>query len=152
MSSDVNDENVIYSCGAGLIRLVWIVSGVLKVTDKHLSFKPVRGSLNKEPLVFPLADVVDIGEGKGERNRVYIQMKSGFRLRLIVIEGGVLIKVVREELRKMREPPVPVPSQQPQVIYKEVIKEVVKVPCKYCGSLIDITGQKCPNCGAPIKY
>jgi rubrerythrin len=33
-----------------------------------------------------------------------------------------------------------------------VEKEVVKVPCKYCGDLVEITGEatKCPNCGAPI--
>lgn len=33
-----------------------------------------------------------------------------------------------------------------------VQKEVVKVPCKYCGALVEITGTttKCPGCGAPI--
>lgn len=31
-------------------------------------------------------------------------------------------------------------------------KEVVKVPCKYCGALNDIVAQKtCSNCGAAIK-
>jgi RNA polymerase subunit RPABC4/transcription elongation factor Spt4 len=29
-----------------------------------------------------------------------------------------------------------------------VVKEVVKVPCKYCGALIPIESQRCPNCGA----
>jgi Zn finger protein HypA/HybF involved in hydrogenase expression len=33
-------------------------------------------------------------------------------------------------------------------------KEIVKIPCKYCGALIEITGgaTKCPNCGAPVKF
>jgi hypothetical protein len=39
---------------------------------------------------------------------------------------------------------VPQPSVQ-QVI----IKETVKVPCQYCGTLIDSTAKACPNCGAP---
>jgi hypothetical protein len=30
-----------------------------------------------------------------------------------------------------------------------VIKEVVKVKCRYCGALIDSTAQTCPFCGAP---
>jgi rubrerythrin len=43
------------------------------------------------------------------------------------------------------------PQQQAHVIYKEkeTIREVVKVPCKYCGTLVDVTSPKCPSCGAP---
>jgi len=40
------------------------------------------------------------------------------------------------------------PKQQPQV-QQIVIKEVVKVKCKYCGALIDSTATTCPVCGAP---
>jgi hypothetical protein len=40
------------------------------------------------------------------------------------------------------------PKQQPPV-QQIVIKEVVKVKCKYCGALIDGTVQACPFCGAP---
>lgn len=43
--------------------------------------------------------------------------------------------------------------QQPQVIYKEkeTIREIVKVRCEYCSSLVDITEAKCQSCGAPLK-
>jgi len=45
-------------------------------------------------------------------------------------------------------PPISLrPSDQPQ-IQQVVVKEVVKVNCKYCGSLIDSTAEKCPFCGA----
>ena len=40
------------------------------------------------------------------------------------------------------------PKEQPQV-QQIVIKEVVKVKCKYCGALIDSTATTCPVCGAP---
>ena len=40
------------------------------------------------------------------------------------------------------------PKQQPPV-QQIVIKEVVKVNCRYCGALIDSTAQICPICGAP---
>lgn len=39
------------------------------------------------------------------------------------------------------------PKQPP--VQQIVIKEVVKVKCRYCGALIDSTAQICPVCGAP---
>jgi len=51
-------------------------------------------------------------------------------------------------------PPPPSPSdidltpKQPPV-QQIVIKEVVKVKCRYCGGLIDSTAETCPFCGAP---
>jgi hypothetical protein len=51
-------------------------------------------------------------------------------------------------------PPGPPPEnisltpKQPQV-QQIVIKEVVKVKCRYCGALIDSTAETCPICGAP---
>jgi hypothetical protein len=40
------------------------------------------------------------------------------------------------------------PSQQP--VPQVVLRETVKVPCRYCGTLIDVTDKVCPNCGAPV--
>jgi len=46
-------------------------------------------------------------------------------------------------------PPVQlIPSQQPPVP-QVVLRETVKVNCRYCGTLIDTTDTVCPNCGAP---
>jgi hypothetical protein len=39
------------------------------------------------------------------------------------------------------------PKQPP--VQQIVIKEVVKVKCRYCGALIDSTAERCPFCGAP---
>jgi hypothetical protein len=38
-------------------------------------------------------------------------------------------------------------------VTKIIEKEVVKVPCKYCGTLVAITADisKCPSCGAPMS-
>jgi len=47
-------------------------------------------------------------------------------------------------------PPPPVnliPRDQPPV-QQVVIRETVKVPCQYCGTLIDSTATVCPRCGA----
>jgi len=48
-------------------------------------------------------------------------------------------------------PPPPislVPGGQPTV-QQIVLKETVKVNCRYCGALIDTTDTNCPSCGAP---
>ncbi len=43
-------------------------------------------------------------------------------------------------------------QQQPsQPIVKEVVKEIVLIPCGYCGSLMPQTAVFCPNCGARRK-
>lgn len=46
-------------------------------------------------------------------------------------------------------PPAPAPSAGATQIIQ---KEVIKVPCKFCGTLIEITSgaSKCSSCGAPI--
>jgi sporulation-control protein spo0M len=40
------------------------------------------------------------------------------------------------------------PSAQPVIKEKEIIREVVMIPCKYCGALMPQTDTVCPNCGA----
>ncbi len=46
-------------------------------------------------------------------------------------------------------PPVQLtPSGQPAV-QQIVIRETVKAPCRYCGTLMDSTATVCPSCGAP---
>lgn len=41
------------------------------------------------------------------------------------------------------------PAQpQPPVVEKEIIREIVKIRCPYCGNLYDEDQNKCPTCGA----
>jgi len=43
------------------------------------------------------------------------------------------------------------PAISPGFAEKEVIKEIVLVPCAYCGSLMPQTSLVCPHCGARKK-
>jgi len=43
------------------------------------------------------------------------------------------------------------PEVQTVIKEKEVIREVVMIPCPYCGALMPQTAIKCPHCGAPRK-
>jgi hypothetical protein len=38
----------------------------------------------------------------------------------------------------------------PAVVREVVIKEVVRIPCKFCGNLVENTAKKCDDCGAPL--
>jgi hypothetical protein len=40
------------------------------------------------------------------------------------------------------------PTASPVIREREVIREVVMIPCKYCGGLMPQTETTCPNCGA----
>ena len=42
------------------------------------------------------------------------------------------------------------PAAAPTVV-KEIVKEVVMIPCEYCGTLFPQTATSCPNCGATRK-
>lgn len=52
--------------------------------------------------------------------------------------------------QKQGEPPQQKPTKE--VYVKEVFREIVKVPCGYCGTLNEITWEKCSGCGAPLGY
>ncbi len=39
-------------------------------------------------------------------------------------------------------------SRKDNIETREVIREVVVIPCKYCGTLFSQTATFCPHCGA----
>jgi hypothetical protein len=49
------------------------------------------------------------------------------------------------ELSRAPAPPQPIARE------REIIKEIVKVPCRFCGSLVAVTDAKCPSCSAPLS-
>ena len=42
-------------------------------------------------------------------------------------------------------------APEKEIKEKEIIKEIVMIPCQYCGSLIPQTSLSCLNCGAGRK-
>jgi predicted metallopeptidase len=40
------------------------------------------------------------------------------------------------------------PTVQAAPVVKEIIREIVMIPCKYCGGLMPQTDTTCPKCGA----
>jgi hypothetical protein len=42
-------------------------------------------------------------------------------------------------------------ASQPATTKEIIIKEIVKIPCRYCGTLNLITDSTCGKCGAPVR-
>ncbi|MEM2099412.1 MAG: hypothetical protein QXU99_06725 [Candidatus Bathyarchaeia archaeon] len=54
----------------------------------------------------------------------------------------------RPDIVKIADIQVVQPAAQPIIKEKEVVRQVVMIPCKYCGMLMDQLVTECPNCGA----
>ncbi len=89
----------------------------------------------------------------------------GLGVVLVVAVVAILIAVRRRRARPVlpRHPTSPAPHTMPTYapppplnltprdqppVQQVVVREVVKVPCAYCGTLIDSTATRCPSCGA----
>ena len=64
------------------------------------------------------------------------------------IKGVVAVDGRPDATSRTAEIQVTPPSAQPVIREKEIVREIVMIPCKYCGSLMDQTVTCCPNCGA----
>jgi hypothetical protein len=63
---------------------------------------------------------------------------------VIAIDGRPDVTSETMEIQVIR------PAAAPTVV-KEIVKEVVMIPCEYCGTLMPQTATSCPNCGATRK-
>jgi hypothetical protein len=64
------------------------------------------------------------------------------------MKGVVAVDGRPDATSRVAELQVVQPAAQPVIREKEVIREVVLIPCKYCGALMDQNATVCPNCGA----
>jgi hypothetical protein len=87
-----------------------------------------------------------------------INIPAGGRESYDSVDGGVtwLIKGViaidgrPDVTSETKEIQVVKPAAAPTVV-KEIVKEVVMIPCEYCGTLFSQLDSACPNCGATRK-
>lgn len=73
---------------------------------------------------------------------------------IVLVSIGFIVYVIVDNYRTRERKPLTSQETQPVkevVREREVIKDVVKIPCSYCGTLIPVEAFKCPNCGAPLR-
>ena len=64
------------------------------------------------------------------------------------IKGVVAVNDRPDITSKTAEIQVIAPAAQPVIREKEILREVVMIPCRYCSGLMEQTLTVCPNCGA----
>lgn len=125
-----------------------------EVTETHVLFsaKPVLGSathfITGDTKNFKLNFNVPAGARptlQGSRESVAWTIKG------VVAVDGRPDAVSRMSEIQVLQPTVQVAAPSApttQTVVKEVVREVVKIPCKYCNTLFDQLDTSCPNCGA----
>lgn len=130
--------------------------GTLKIENHNLVFVRRRGLISQKEFVtqtIPIRSIRSL-EIQGTRRRMLV----------IAVDTSVFSGLPRHEfdvpfpeewidfIQKEMNVIGAMASQSLQPTYvKEIVREIVKYPCPYCNSLIEINLNKCPSCGAPQK-
>lgn len=118
------------------VRSLSVVEGMLSSTfstDAESFTVPHVGSPVKSHVVRGFRDIVA---------RAREGFLEGKRQALAMSRQVAAPSRIKAELK------TPAPAQV--VREREIIKEIVKVPCRYCGNLVPVTASKCPTCSAPL--
>lgn len=130
-------------------------SGALVLTNQRLLWLERRGMLSKTyraSFQIDLRELQGITCGGTIKKWVSITDKNGenvFHLRGV---GKKEIEPFRDMILRQVERLKETVTKEAPVVQKEVItKEIVMIPCKYCGALMPQTSTFCPECGARRK-
>lgn len=66
-----------------------------------------------------------------------------------IVKCESTINICNQLMQYLRSLPPKERREEKEIIIKE--REVIVIPCPYCRTLVKITEQRCPNCGAYIK-
>jgi hypothetical protein len=129
--------------------------GVLKIDNGILTFTKRSGLINQREYVIqtiPVNAIRSMDIQGIRRNKLVIMVDSSKisgipRHEFDVSAPDYWINIIQSEMRMDSQKAIQPP--QPTII-KETVKEIVKIPCPYCGSLVDITWRNCGSCGAPL--
>lgn len=130
--------------------------GILKIENGNLIFVKRSGILNQKDFVvqtIPLKAIRSVDVQGTMKRMLVIMVDSSIHSGIPRHEFSVpapeqWIAAIQNEMKMDRQQA----ARSPQPIYvKEVVREIVKYPCPYCNSLIEVTSSRCPICGAPQK-
>jgi len=129
-------------------------SGVLVLTTRRLAWLEKRGLIGKSfHLTFdiPLSALKGTSMGGKIQKHVTITGADGenkFRLKGV---GGKEFEAFKDMIMRQAEKQRQERSATQPVAKEVVTREVVMIPCQYCGGLMPQTSTFCPSCGAQRK-
>jgi hypothetical protein len=127
--------------------------GVLYFTNRRLVFEYTQGLVNKKFFQMGVA-LPDIQSVRASHPRLSWSelvirtqnSRNGFEMNEIIINTAMnsemWVKKINQVLMSRDSS-----EARPHLV---VEKEVVRVPCKYCGSIVNASSEHCPQCGAPL--
>ena len=79
---------------------------------------------------------------------VYVQFMDDdtVQVRLSSAGAGTILDELKALAAKNKPAVVSAPALPP-VVSQVILREIVKIPCRFCGSLIENTQTRCPYCG-----
>ena len=137
--------------------------GILELENGHLKFVTRSGLVNRRDYVIQSIPLKAIKSMKVQRANKILGMVQKPIL-VIVVDTSEMQGIPRHEFHldaperllasiqsEMNDLRAPSTHTVQSTSVKEVVKEIVKYPCPYCNTLMEITLTRCPSCGAPQK-
>ena len=142
-----------------------VVDGFIVLTNYRLLFVRASGPRLENLAVqfgIPWLNVTNVVARYGPNsvgltvNHLYFEgatAPGGVAEHLATEMRSTIVQARQRRLAETRPPPPPPTGHlgPPPVHTREIVREVVKVPCRYCGTLFELTDLKCPGCGAARK-
>jgi len=133
--------------------------GTLYLTDRRLIFEWSEGLVSKryQQLGIALSDIqaVNATHAAFRGSELMITTKdanNGFRASRITFGIAMAPELWMTKINNLLVRSTSPVAQPTVIVEREVEREVVRTPCRYCGSLVDaFRSDKCPNCGAPLR-
>ncbi|MGI0053596.1 MAG: hypothetical protein ACREC5_02085 [Thermoplasmata archaeon] len=144
-------------------------TGFLVLTDRRLLYvsRPTLGHRRYTPeyevalpgldriSVHPgrLRTTVSINDQEFRFSRLFRPVDPGVVLSFrteVVRARGALLEALARAASSAAAPRERGDGPAAPVVQREVIREVVRIPCRYCRQLVDITELRCPSCGASV--
>ena len=131
------------------LALAFIIGGVIIAAGGYLREYDLKRKAEKEDRILgylkltgrtTLDDLATkVGISQSEILKVLSELRQSKDI-VFYIEGNEVYMPGYERER---------PKEKEKIVEK--IVEIVRIPCKHCGYLVDPAVEKCPNCGAPPK-
>ncbi|PKN47169.1 MAG: hypothetical protein CVU59_03785 [Deltaproteobacteria bacterium HGW-Deltaproteobacteria-17] len=80
---------------------------------------------------------------------VYVQFMDDdtVQVRLSSAGAGTILEELKGLAARQRPATGAAAAPAQQVVSQVIVREIVKIPCRFCGSLIENTQTRCPYCG-----
>lgn len=143
------------------------VTGVLVMSNYRVVFVRTEGASLANAYVqfaIPLDRVFHVvgdqrkKEGVLVLNHLELLMRTTPPQAAGALAASIAQSVASQRMQRLAEihaPPPPAPPPPAAtghaVREREIIREIVKLPCRYCGGLVEMNAPRCPSCGASLK-